>query len=258
MLKRSDLKTAIRRRYEDPAEVLQYSAIAAEGLAPFEVALIRQSFVPGQLVLDVGCGGGREAVPMAQCGLRVIGMDLIPAMVEATQRHGAEKGHRISCLAGDVSALPFCEASFDGVAMLGQVIAHVPGREKRVDVLRSVWRTLRPGGRLAMTTHNRRCHWKFQLYFAWVNRMRRLARRLGCGSGLGDNDRWSARISLARLQQPVFFHMYDFDEAVADLRSAGFEILDAGARAELEAGRTDSAMRAHDYLLGFIASRPGR
>ena len=29
-----------------------------------------------------------------------------------------------------------------------------------------------------MTTHNRRCHWKFRLYFACVNRFRRLGRRL--------------------------------------------------------------------------------
>jgi len=28
-----------------------------------------------------------------------------------------------------------------------------------------------------MTTDNRRCHWKFQLYFACMNRFRRLARR---------------------------------------------------------------------------------
>ena len=28
-----------------------------------------------------------------------------------------------------------------------------------------------------MTTHNRRCHWKLRLYFACMNRFRRLARR---------------------------------------------------------------------------------
>src|SRR2546422_6336723 len=62
--------------------------------------------------------------------------------------------------------------------MLGAIIAHVPGRDGRVQAFRAAWRTLRPGGKLAMTTHNRRCHWKLRLYFACVNRFRRLGRRL--------------------------------------------------------------------------------
>jgi len=36
---------------------------------------------------------------------------------------------------------------------------------------------VRPRGKLAMTTHNRRCPWKLRLYFACMNRFRRLARR---------------------------------------------------------------------------------
>jgi SAM-dependent methyltransferase len=177
-------------------------------------------------------------------------------MVQAARRYGVEKRQTIAYLVGDISMLPFREASFDGVAMLGQVLPHVPGRERRVETLRSVWRILRPGGKLAMTTHNRRCHWKFRLYFALVNSMRRLARRLGYDSMLGDNDRWSARISQSSLGQPVFFHMYDLDEAVADLEAAGFEVLEAKTRSALEAGSSEPARRIKDYLLGFVARRP--
>jgi hypothetical protein len=82
--------------------------------------------------------------------------------------------------------------------------------------------------------------------------MRRLGRRLD----LGDYDRWSTRISRSRASRPVFFHMYDLDEAVADLRAAGFDVLDGRSRAEFEASRVDAAMRHRDYLLGFVARRP--
>src|SRR5437867_2013143 len=153
-------------------------------------------------------------------------------------------------------SLPFRDVCFDGVVMLGPIIAFIPGRDRRKAALGAVWSVLRPGGKLVMTTHNRRCHWKFQLYFACVNRFRRLARRLGRGTSLGDNDRWSTRISEARSRRPVFFHMYDLDEALADLQEAGFEVVDARARAEFEAGRVDQALRERDYLLGFIAKRP--
>jgi len=50
--------------------------------------------------------------------------------------------------------------------------------------------------------------------------------------------------------------MYDLDEALADLQEAGFEVVDARARAEFEAGRVDLALRERDYFLGFIAKRP--
>lgn len=251
-----DLEAAVRRVYEDPAQVAAFSAAAAEGLTPFEAALVRRAFGPGQRILDVGCGGGREAVPMARDGLRVVAMDLSPAMVRAAATYAAAQGVGLPALVGSAAAPPFREGAFDGVAMLGQVIAHVPGRAGRVEALRAAWRALRPGGMLAMTTHNRRCHWKFGLYFACVNRWRRAARRLGYDSGLGDHDRWSARISRARSRLRAFFHMYDLEEACADLRGAGFEVLDARARAEFEADRHDPELRRRDYLLGFVARRP--
>jgi len=249
------LEARVRSAYEDPAQVSAFSAIADEGLTPFEAVLVRR-FVPGQRILDVGCGGGREAVPMAQAGFRLVAMDVSLAMVRAATAYASERGASMPVIAASLAALPFRGGAFDGIALLGQVIAHVAGRDGRVGALREAWRALRPGGTLVMTTHNRRCHWKFSLFFGWVNRWRRILRWLGHGSDLSDYDRWSARIIKARGSRPVFFHMYDLDEAVADLREAGFDVLAGRGRAEFESGREDAELRRQDYLLGFVATRP--
>jgi ubiquinone/menaquinone biosynthesis C-methylase UbiE len=247
---RQDFAAAVRQMFADSAEVSFYSTLNAQGLNCIEEALVCRAFVPGQLVLDVGCGAGREAVSLAQYGIRVVAMDFVHEMVQATAAHAAAHSTAVVPLEGNVSALPFREGAFDGTALFNNVIAHVPIRAERVAALHTVWRVLRPGGTLAMITSNRRCHWKFQLYFAWVNRWRRLARRLGYDSGLEDFDRWTARISKGGWRQPAFFHMYDRDEAIADLQAAKFDVLDTIGWTGFEAAPD------HSPLLGFLAQRP--
>ena len=252
-MSRTDLEAVVRKKYEDPAEVAEFAALAGQGLTHFEEALVGV-FSSGDLVLDVGCGGGREAVPMARRGIRVVAMDLVPAMVLAARRYASAQGVMVLPVVASAAAPPFRNGVFDGVAMLGQVIAHVPDRAGRTGALRAVRQSLRPDGTLAMTTHNRRCHIKFRLYFSWVNAWRRLLRGLGLASGLGDYDRWTARISGAGSPASVFFHMYDREEALTDLRQAGFTVLQAKSRAEFEAGLDDPTGRDRDYLLGFLAT----
>src|SRR2546422_42242 len=91
---------------------------------------------------------------MVQDGLRVVDMDLVLAMVQAARSYGRKKGLLGSYVVGNAVSPPFCDACFDGVAMLGAIIAHVPGRDGRVQAFRAAWRTLRPGGKLAMTTRS--------------------------------------------------------------------------------------------------------
>ena len=75
----------------------------AQGLNCIEDALVHRAFAPGQLVLDVGCGAGREAVPMAQHGIRVVAMDFVHEMVQATVAHASAHSTGVVPLVGDVT-----------------------------------------------------------------------------------------------------------------------------------------------------------
>ena len=79
-----ELATAIRRMYTNSTEVSAYSTLNAAGLNCIEDALVCRALAPGQLVLDVGCGAGREAIPMARHSIRVVAMDFVHEMVQAT------------------------------------------------------------------------------------------------------------------------------------------------------------------------------
>lgn len=70
-------------------------------------------------ILDIGCGAGRNALPLAQAGHRVTGVDRAPNMLEAAREGATRAGVADRCrfLAGDMDALGVA-SSFD------LVIAH--------------------------------------------------------------------------------------------------------------------------------------
>ena len=103
---------------------------------------------PGMDVLDLGCGDGTTAIPAAQAGASVLGVDIASNLVAAGNARAAEMGlDNIRFEEGDASALTRQgDASFDlVVSIFGAMFAPRPH-----DVAREMVRVTRPGGRIMM------------------------------------------------------------------------------------------------------------
>ena len=103
---------------------------------------------PPMKVLDLGCGDGTTALPMAQTGVDVIGIDIARNLVEAGNRRAAAAGLKnLRFQEGDASNLEGVpDASFDlTLSVFGAMFAPKP-----FDVAKEMVRVTKPGGRIVM------------------------------------------------------------------------------------------------------------
>ena len=104
---------------------------------------------PPVRVLDLGCGDGTTAVPMARMGAEVVGIDIARNLVEAGNKRAAEAGlhDRLKFHEGDACNLEgVADHSFDlTLSVFGAMFAPKP-----FDVAREMVRVTKPGGRIVM------------------------------------------------------------------------------------------------------------
>ena len=110
----------------------------------------------GARVLDCCCGSGASAIPAAEAvgpGGEVLGVDLAVGLLELARRKAARRGLKnIDFRAGDMLGLGLPEAGFDAVVCVFGIF-FVPDMRAAV---RELWRLVRPGGKLAVTTWGQR------------------------------------------------------------------------------------------------------
>jgi ubiquinone/menaquinone biosynthesis C-methylase UbiE len=107
---------------------------------------------PGANVLDVGCGTGASALPAAQVvgpnGF-VVGVDLSARLLDLARTKAAmHRLRNVEFRLADMTALALPDGCFDAVVSVFSIF-FVPDME---GLVRELWRMVRPGGKLAVTT----------------------------------------------------------------------------------------------------------
>ncbi|HSE68007.1 MAG TPA: class I SAM-dependent methyltransferase [Gemmatimonadales bacterium] len=153
-----DPLTARARSVWTSGDFLPIARSFAPGAQEF---IVRLGIRSGETVLDVACGTGNLAIPAAQAGARVSGIDIAPNLIAEAQLEARASGVAIAFEVGDAESLPYLDAQFDTtVTMFGAMFAYRPER-----VTAELIRVTRPGGRIAMA------NWTFE---GFVGQMLRL------------------------------------------------------------------------------------
>jgi 2-polyprenyl-6-hydroxyphenyl methylase/3-demethylubiquinone-9 3-methyltransferase len=105
----------------------------------------------GLSLLDIGCGGGLMAEPMARLGFAVTAIDAAEKNIAVARRHAAQMGLAIDYRAEAVEAVAASKSQFDVVLAL-EVVEHVADLDA---FLAAAVSTVKPGGLMVLSTLNR-------------------------------------------------------------------------------------------------------
>jgi 2-polyprenyl-6-hydroxyphenyl methylase/3-demethylubiquinone-9 3-methyltransferase len=123
------------------SQLVKHLGLSAEGLRP--LAAIR--------VLDIGCGGGLIAEPIARLGATVTGIDPAEENIRVAEAHSRPQGLAIDYRVAQVEDLKRAGETFDAVLCL-EVVEHVPDVGRFLQCCAAL---VRPGGVMILSTINR-------------------------------------------------------------------------------------------------------
>lgn len=160
----------------DPAEIAKFEAMAAEWWDPegkfkplHMLNPCRLDYITGQIaaefdrdltaerpfdglrLLDIGCGGGLLAEPMARLGAQVVGADAAARNIPVAQLHAAQSGLEIDYRHTSAEDMAAAGEKFDVVLNM-EVVEHVADPLAYLTACRQL---LKPGGLMITSTLNR-------------------------------------------------------------------------------------------------------
>jgi ubiquinone/menaquinone biosynthesis C-methylase UbiE len=139
------------RAFYDP---VRYDALAGgvPGDVEFFLSLAQEAHAAGHPVLELACGTGRVSVPVAEAGVRVVGLDVSAAMLGRAREKSAGLAN-VRWVEGDMRSFELPER-FGLVFIPFRSFQHLLTVEDQLACLGCIQRHLVPGGRLAIDIFN--------------------------------------------------------------------------------------------------------
>lgn len=169
-------RAEVRRRIVARWESFNRSGLAlSEEPLSWELDFYDRLLEPGQRVLVIGCGSGRDVLALLARGARVTGFDITPQAVAVASRRVSQAGHTASLLVAAVEDRPALPGPCDWAIFSFYCYDYIVGAQARIEALNYVRENLSPGGRVLLSYMPRRPGTRY--------RVARLAGRLAAWSG---------------------------------------------------------------------------
>ena len=110
------------------------------------VSQIREQLRPDARILDLGCGYGRIALPLARSGHAILALDLCDILLQQGRRDSRASLLPVAWVRATMTSLPIADQSFDVVLCLWTAFFELLERQEQVSALSEAFRVLRAGG----------------------------------------------------------------------------------------------------------------
>lgn len=143
-------KSTVAERLYDPEQLALLPRGAIEQALGVGNPVRAAGLRPGEVVIDLGCGGGIDTILAAQAVVpagKAFGLDTLPEMLEIAAGNAAEAGvHNVEWVRGEIEAVPLPDESVDVVISNG--VVNLSPRKSRA--FAEIFRILRSGGRMVV------------------------------------------------------------------------------------------------------------
>jgi SAM-dependent methyltransferase len=188
-----------------------------EGLLPWEEDLVDRFVKPGDAVLVIGSGSGRDVIPLAERGCHVTCIEPASQPFEIACRVLRERQLPVTMVEGFFEDVPL-SGDFAVVMFSHYCYGYIPDSRRRIDALRKAGRHLSTGGRILLN-------------YGTVPRLSPLTTWLAKAVGALCGSDWHIEpgdIILRRTSFYFYSHVFTWEEIAAEAAEAGLRVVYRG------------------------------
>jgi len=167
--------------------------------------------IPGDKILDLGCGNGRFFELLKDKDINYIGVDFSEKLIEIAKK----KYPKVKFQVTDALNLPFPNNYFDRIYSIA-VLHHIPSKEFKRQFLKEARRVLKPNGLLILTVWKPKSkkNWNLFLKYTTLKLIGKLEKRDVFQS-------WGKKMER-------YFHLFSEEELVDLAKEVKFRIIKEG------------------------------